>query len=236
MSTYSTLQTRVQRRVIDLPSTVTAEIPALINEAIRDIQGQHNFRIMEAESGPTTTTTSRTLLAAPSDWKAPRGNPYLRFNDGTTRFMKFVTDRWSVEREFGTDTTRDIGEPEFILEAEPSDDDGTRNFEVWPLSDSGSDYSDGEYRILIPYWKYIPDLSADGDSNWFTVNATRYVVEEATAQAFFLDFDEERGALWLEKAAKERRLVIQAEKKRKLGAIDTFVPHRRGVYDSMMRT
>ena len=54
MATYGAIQTRVQQIIIDLPSSVTAQVPTLVKEAVRSLQVKHNFKVMEALSSFTT--------------------------------------------------------------------------------------------------------------------------------------------------------------------------------------
>src|SRR5690606_23628102 len=76
MATFSELQTRVQRRVIDLPAAVQAEVPTLINEAMKQLQRRHNFKVMEKVASFTTVAGTQVLGAVPSDWKEWRDFPF----------------------------------------------------------------------------------------------------------------------------------------------------------------
>jgi len=225
MATFSELQTKVQRRVIDLPATVTTEVPSLINFAIRELERKHSFRVMRTLLGPTTTTAdTHTLVAVPTDFKEAHNKAWLRPNTGTAIPIQYAPKRLDVERHYDTG---DEGVPAVILQSEP-DDDGVRNFEVWPISNSASDYSGGEYRILIPYYRFLADLSAAGDDNWFTVHAEEYVIDRATAEGFALDWDTENEVKWLEKANAKARDAIAADKREALAGFDTLVPKWRG--------
>lgn len=226
MATFSELQTRVERRLIDLPSAVSAEVPTLINEAIRSLEEDHDFKVMETESQTFTTTSgSHTLGDVPSDFKKMRGLPFVVHNDGSIRRIGSPYHRTAVERVYTRGDTDFTGPPQFVLDAEP-DDTGDRDFEVYPYPDGNSDYSGGEYRIVVPYWRYLPDLSADADTNWFTVNAEKYIVRKATAEGFFLDWDEEHGTIWEAKASDEARRVIKVDKLYRLGGVTTLAIHK----------
>lgn len=211
--TFSTLQTRVQTRVIDLPSAVSAEIPTLINDAIHFLCAQHNFKVMEGETNYTTTssTTSHILGTIPTDWKEPRNQPYYISSVGWTKEMLWQPNRDLVYRRWAPLDPNQIGPPRdlFLGEASnstvppvpnPDQDMGFLNVEVYPFSDSQSDYSDGQYRIHVPYWRYLPELSAGSDHNWFTDWCDRFLIDYATADAFALDWDEAREGFWRAKA------------------------------------
>lgn len=228
MATYSELQTRIERRVIDLPSAVTTEIPLLINEALKELQEEHNFKVMEAIGGPyTTTLDTRTLVTIPSTFKEYRGNPYYVENTGYKVALDMATVP-NIQSALDAFQTEDDGEPLLLLESSPTDT-GSRSWEVYPLPDGLSDYDDGEYRIYVPYWRYLPDLSADGDTNWFTVNAREYVIARATAEAFALDWDVEHQTEWLQKAAQYKQRVIKLDKRYWVSGVKTLVPHFDGV-------
>jgi hypothetical protein len=226
MSQFSVLQARVERRVIDLPASVLAEVPILINEAMHFLQQRHNFKVMETETAQTSTTAdSHTLLAVPSDYKEARGLPYLVFNDGSTKDLLLAANRAAVLDALTLSDPNDVGEPVVILDAEPNDL-GVRNFEVYPFPDGNSQFGDGEYRVVIPYWRYLPDLSAGTDTNWLTENAEEYLVFKATAEAFSVDWDEERSAAWEAKAGVKFNETIAADKRFRLGGVTTLVIHK----------
>ncbi len=86
MATFTDIQDRVEAAVIDLPATVLAAIPNLVNAAMRKLQSRHNFKVQETATAATLTTlASHTLVAVPSNFKEIRGTPYMLRNDGSTR-------------------------------------------------------------------------------------------------------------------------------------------------------
>lgn len=226
MATFSAIQTRVQRIVIDLPAAVTTEVPSLINEAIRNLMKEHNFKVMEAlTSDNLTVISTRALMSVPSDLKEYRDDPYIRYNLGGYRPLTVAADRNSVMERYDFD---DEGEPRVLLDAEPTSSLNARSWEVWPLPDGNSDWDDGEYRISVPYWKYLADLSGDSDQNWFTVNAEEYIIEDAAARAFALDWDMEQEAVHMQKAERFKQRIIKVDKTFRLMGVTTLVPHWRG--------
>ncbi len=238
MATFLEIQTRVNRRVIDLPAAVTAEVPTLVNEASKRLQRRHNFKCMEAATAVlTTTVNTRTLstVAVPADFKEFRGSPYLTDNSG--RFIEVLTaaNKNAVQREFSVDDPFDVGEPRVLLDGLPSDELNTRNWAIYPFADGLSDWSDGEYRITIPYWQYFAVLVNDADTNWFTIEAEEYLVNQAASIAFGLDWDEQRMAIYAQLAATEERDVKSTDKKFRLAGVDTFVP-RQDVHGSRLRS
>ena len=198
MPTFQTLQDRVTRRVVDLPASVLTEVPDLINKALRTLQEMHNFKVMETETAQlTTTVATRPLSAAiPANLKEFRGLPYLVRNDGHALDLLLAANRNAALDRFSLNDPNDKGEPRLLLDPEADDDTGTRTLEVFPFPDGLSDWSGGEYRVVVPYWRYVTALSVGTDANWFTSNAEWYLTFQATAEAFYLDWDEARGQLW----------------------------------------
>jgi len=222
MSTYQEIQDRVSRRLIDAPSAVTTEVPLLVNAALLKLQSLHNFKVMQYTQDYTTTVNTRALGSLPSDWKEARGKPYYVEELGNTREMDYAPQRIDVQARWATD---DIGEPAHLLAGDPTTVAGARAWEVWPLPDGNADYANGEYRIFVPYWRYLPVLSAGGDTNWFTVNAEEWIIARATEQGFSLDWDEDRAKYWRGEAAKEWKDLLLRDKYEWLAGFETLVPH-----------
>lgn len=234
MGNYIQLQNLVSKMVIDLPTAVQEEIPSLVNEAMRDLQNEHNYKVMEAlVSAQQTVADTRTLLAKPANWKEWRDDPYfLDDTDGAKTAMTWFTSREAALEVF---TNEEEGPPQALLISEPTTEAGAANIEVWPLSDSASDFDNNEYRIYIPYWKYLAALSADEDTNWLTVNAERAIVEYAVAKAFALDWDAEHEALHTQKAEVFRLKAQKFDKISRIMGVTTLVPHYRGVFSPRIR-
>ncbi len=234
MADFVTLQTRVKRRVIDLPASVIAEVPDLINEAIKDIADDHNFQVMRETVTATTVDAARTLVAIPSDFKEFRGRPYFTADLGPVTQITIAPNEQAALKAFGAGSADDKGTPR-VLALGDLDKDGAGNINIYPLPDSLSDYSDGDYRLTVPYWKFLAALSADADTNWFTVNAIQWILDKATAEAFALNWDEAREAQWQGRAAASRTAVIKQDKRTWLAGMSTFVPFR-GAREAKIRT
>lgn len=231
--TFLDLQNRVKTRVIDLPSAVEAEVPALVKFAHRDLQRRHNFRVMRAVSGEhVTTEDTRVLAAIPSDFKEFRSKPYYVPDVGDpVPITPAVEEEEVLFAGFGED---EDGAPRFITQGLP-DIDGVANFEVWPLPDGSSDHNDGEYRIFIPYYRFLPALSADADTDWLTDNGEDYIIMRATAEAFSIDWDEERMAIWKARADEEFLRVVAQDKHEQVAGVETLAIHTRGARQPRLR-
>jgi hypothetical protein len=225
MMTFQELQAEVQVKVIDLPTVITTSVPTLVNRAIRTLQKRHNYKVMEAEAAFTTTLQTRVLGAVPSDFKEFREVPYLVEDLGRVRIVNVAPTRRDALLFWNDD---DEGYPRELLDALP-DGTGARNFEVFPLPDGQSDYVDGEYRVRVPYWRYLPNLIQTSDTNWFTVNAEEFVIFKAVAEAFAIDWDEQRSAVWEAKAEVKRREVEKEDKVYRLSSLLAVPIHTSGV-------
>lgn len=223
MATFLELQERVEANVIDLPTPVQNAVPRLINKAMKKLQRKHNFQVMKTVSNTNLTTiATRALMVVPSDWKEWRGKPWM-VDEETGRMTQLAIAPDNEQMRVLFDSTDD-GPPQYLQIAQ-EDDTGVGNVNVWPLPDGNSDYADGEYRIFLPYWRFLPDLSADGDSNWFTVNADDYLEYSATSEGFRMDWDKAQADSWRTDAMIEYADVVRTDKMKALSGVDALVPH-----------
>lgn len=234
MATFLEIQTKVKTRLIDTPAAVLAEVPGMVNTVLHDAQVKHNFKVMETLGGPYTTSISpnRVLTTIPSDFKEARGDPYrVYFTTGRSIPVPWAANRNAVQ---GFYYPTAVGPPAFLVHAEPGNT-GVANVEVWPLSDTNSDYANGEYRIYIPYWRFLPPLSADGDTNWFTVRCEMYLVHMACALGFEVDWDEERMSVQKQLAKEQWDQILLEDKRMRLAQTNTLVIHRQGANSPALR-
>jgi hypothetical protein len=153
---------------------------------------------------------------------------------GTTWPLRYCLDRAEAYRYFGTtdggeaDIDFVTGTPRVIYQSEPTDETlGTRNFLMAPLPNQNSLYTDGNYRIFIPYWKYLALLSASGDQNWFTVNAEEWLTYQAASLAFLANEDEQAAAAWAQVAASKYQDVLSTDKDSRVAdAGEVLIPRR----------
>lgn len=189
MATLSELRTRITEQVYDAPPFVTsAVVDRWINRAIRKLQERRNYAVMRAELTGNTTLATRTFAAKPSDWKqAHEDRPYYLRQRGDQVFMKWTVGLEDVRKEFTATATDDKGAPQALYMAKPTDKLGAQVIEVYPYPDGQSDWTSaptGEYRLVVPYWKYLADLSGDSDANWFSNNAEDYIEFYGQSRAF----------------------------------------------------
>lgn len=217
---YGELKTEVLTHVIDTPTSVQTLVPNMVKRAVRKLQQKHNFKVMEAEISFITTPLNRTLGDRPTDWKQARGNPYIIEFNGRLVDMSWLASRSDAQFRWGTNSQFDYGRPQGLFE-----DDLPQVFTVYPFPDALSDYTDGNYRVTVPYWKYLGNLIADGDSNWFTDNADEWIVYQAVSDAFYTNEDEQRAQVWAQRAKTQYADVLLLDKDRRLAETQTLVPH-----------
>lgn len=232
--TFSALKTRVQRRVIDLPPAVQAEVPDLINEAIRTAQRKYNFRAMETST--TMITTLGSLIPTPNtiaNFKEYKDKgPYLLRRLNPAKRYLTATDADAANAELA-DITNPT-EPRYLVSSVDVAT-GVTSFSVWAYPSDISDWQDGNWRIIVPAYVYTPKLVADGDLNWFTEYMDDYIYREATGHAFGLDWDYQSMAVWLQQADVKFQEAKKADKMTRLGAVDTFVPMWHGANQPQVR-
>lgn len=197
MATLTQLRTRITELVYDAPAYVTsAVVDRWINRAIKKLQEHRNYRVMRAVKSANTTLATRLLTAKPADWKEPsQDRPFYRRQLGDVVFMDWSGGEEDVRKEFTYNEAADKGAPRWLHMGTPSDVAGTQSIEIYPFPDGASDWTSapvGEYRVEIPYWKYLPDLVTDGESNWFTNNAEDYIEFFGQWRAFRATWDETR--------------------------------------------
>src|SRR6185369_7426636 len=194
MATFLDLRTRVSEQVIDLPTTVQNRIPVLINQAIREMQRNYNFRAMEVSQ--TFVTAQAALTLTPTSilrFKEFRDKgPYLlRYLDKARRYI--TVSQADADLAVLSDVNNP-DEPSFLINSvDPAT--GATTFTIAPYPDGNSDWPDGNYRIVVPAYAYSADLSGDADQNWYTNFADDYIELKAASEAFGLDWDFDKMAL-----------------------------------------
>ena len=189
MATFAGMTARVQEIVNDDTQVVLDNAGSYVNRAIRKIQKRNNYRVMRATVTVVTTLATRnltTISASFPDIKEFRDRPYILHGDGTTEQIEMFHVLDNVIDRFSWSDSDEVGSPEVLYW--DSDD----SIKVFPYPDGNSLDGDGEYRVAIPYWKYLPDLTGV-ETNWFSLNMPEAVEYHAAAMAFYDNFDEGHG-------------------------------------------
>lgn len=221
MATLQNIIDSVQRRIIDLNASITAETTGLINDSLVKIQDLHNFKIMEEEIEYTTVQAQQLLNALPSDWKESRGAPWIHEWDGGATPIQWGPSIGEMAKLFALDdaTVTGQGKPQYVLW-------NNDQIEVYPYPDDKSNFAGGgDWRVVIPYWKFIPALSGGSSQNWFSDNATNYLTYQTVAEGFYLNWDEERAQMWENRAVVEFKIAQKKDKQvRMTRQADTLTP------------
>lgn len=232
--TFIDLQNRVKERVIDLPATVLAQVPALINEAIRSAQRKYNFRAMESSVSMVTAVGS--LIPTPNTIAN-----FKEYKDKGPYLLKYFTKAKRYMTASGPDAAlsvlNDINNPDIPQYLINSVDvnSSVYSFTIAPYPDNISDWPDGNYRIIVPVYLYTPKLVADGDTNWFVDNMDDYIMRQASGHAFGLNWDYNSMAVWLQQAEVFYKEAKNADKMNRLSSVDTFVPFWQGANQPQVR-
>lgn len=232
--TFIDLQNRVSTRVIDLPPAVQAEVPALINEAIRSAQRKHNYRAME--QSVVMTTAINSLSPTPNtvaNFKEYMDKgPYLQ--QYLVKAKRYVTTTGPDASLAILSDINNPTEPRFLING-VNPLSSVVSFSIAPYPDINSDWPDGNYRIVLSYYAFTPKLVNSGDTNWFVDNADDYIIREATGQAFALDWDYNSMALWLQQADVKLKEVVKADKMNRISSVDALVPFWQGANQPQVR-
>lgn len=206
---FATIQTKVKDYLLDLPDETELLVPEWINFVIREAEDDHNFRYMEAVEQYPTVEGNRDLGLKPDRWKDFRGYPYLIRDDGGTSEIDWAASLSDMVRQYSDDPDVDKGAPQFLLQSEDS-------FDVYPYPDGQSDYTDGEYVLDVPYWRYSAELTADVDTNWLTDNYPWYVIFAAVSKGLVFNRDEQRAAGYVGMATDQYRRAVRKDKRSRL--------------------
>ncbi len=249
MATFLDLQTRVLRRLIDAPASVTAEVPDLINGAMKSLQNAHDFKVMENQKTYRTEVNANLLVDntspgtvednVPLDFKSLRKKQLYRDSLGRFMTLDAFTDIQEARLAFGAAVSPDfsnVGSPRALVEGGfgfnvvfPSSGDPLhRRFEIWPAADGNSDWPDGEYLVFVLYWYFLADLVGNNDTNWFLTQeeTIQYIIRKAVAEGFLLDWDEERAGVWEARATQALNEAKITDKMYRLATFDTIVPYK----------
>lgn len=184
MADFETVTARVKDIIIDETDIVANNAGQYVNDAIREFQERMNVDDMRAKveivtdvgaADPQILGVFDTVLPS---FKGPRETPYIMHGDGVEEPMVFARSGDLIRNNFDTASSTDIGAPQALYKDEDA------NLLVFPLPDGNSLNGDGEYRINIPYWKYLPELTGS-QSNFFIDRMKNAVTYKAAAMGFY---------------------------------------------------
>ena len=220
----SEIVTIVNGYLLDEVASTSTLVPDFTNKAIYDAERRgYNFKHMETTLAVTTVEDTQVLASRPALWKRGRLRPSLSRFDGGRKELDW-TDEQEAWRWYplATAPTTDNGQPEVILVTETE-------LLVYPEPDGESDWADGDYRLVIPYYARSADLADDADTNWWTINAPWYVIFQAVSTAMVRNREEQRAGMYAQLAEKEYQTARRQDLQMKLPERLTLVP-RRGAF------
>lgn len=223
---FGDIQDRVKFYILDEVPEVTALVPVWINEAMRAAENRFSFLHMQAEQSYTTTEGNHALGSLPDRFKRPREHPYRLRDDGDITEIDLTYDLSHINRRFNSEPD-DGGKPLMLFV------DGNQ-LKVYPAPDGSSDYSDGDYRIHLPFWQYTAELSSTSDTNWWTDNFPFYLIYQAASEGLIAMRDPDNAAPLAQKAQQEYRRARVEDGRERVPENMTLRP-RQSVYSAGRR-
>ena len=232
MATFGDVQEQVVSLwsgFVDVPEDILRNVAKYVNLAQQHAQDHHYFRCMELLLSANTTPGAILLVAKPTSqgrWREWRDRPYLLRNDGYYEHLDWLPAEFDT-RIYYSQAAADTGPPRYLYET-------ATDIQIFPLPDANSDYGDGNYRVRVPYFGYLADLSTITDVNWFTTNAEQYLIFAAAGFGFERMGRHDLAALWglnllpqqapQGKADRELRRLIRVDKLSRLPNTISLIP------------
>jgi hypothetical protein len=222
--TFDEIVDAVEAILQDLPDETRAMIPYWVKEGQRRIEDSHGFLSMESGAIFTAAADTAVLGARPADYRSALDDPYLIDGFGRDTRLRWIQQSKDIIDQFsGIDDPLMTGRPKAIEETADA-------FIVWPrpdaLSPVGSVYTDGLWRIGIPYWKRHATLGGEIQNNWWTDNADRYLMNHAASQGFLMNRDYPEHARWEGETLLEKRRLVNFDKRARLPRQLSYKPAR----------
>ena len=217
MRSFSELQESVRRRIVDVTDGIEAEIPSLVNAAIQDAQRRNNFNAMRA-SRDYLLSDGQAGVARPERIKQLRGAPIVAYDTDTNYEMRVLDFNEFTTQETGI---YNPGPPRYLI---ITDGDRAAEWIVHPTPDGQGRFTDDAYRVRIFFWRYFAPLTGAADTNWLTDNADEYIIAEATARAFLMNWEEERAAVSRQEADRKLATVVKEDRRAIASGTATMVP------------
>ena len=151
MATFSEIIDRASKNVLDPSQDTLTRMAEWVNEAQRELEDAHQFRVMEAALTADTVAGTRTLVSKPATWMEEIDAPFYTEKDGNSTPLVWLDESAEMRAVYDYDDPLDKGAPEVLVERETG-------IEVLPAPDglgkTGTNLASlaaGEYRITIPY-------------------------------------------------------------------------------------
>ncbi len=212
MPTLSTIEQRVQDNVIFLPTQTSGKIRGWIQEAQERLEERYAWRAMHATQTFITTEDQRQLglKSAMTRFLRTYGLPYQFTGLGGTSELEFLDTRDQATRQYSEFDALSRGGPRAILEND-------LNFDVYPFPDdnslSGDLFSDGDYRVVIPYLQRLVTLDDSNTNNFFSDSCSEYLEHWASFRAMSFNEDNDRANVAIGLAQANLKRYLRRERK-----------------------
>lgn len=211
MATLSEIRAAVLRNIdrASAPSSEYDDIDKFINQVIREvICRDHNWASMEA-AWSRNTVADYDLYSWPDPDEFKDAELILLRSDSTSRYVPLdeLTEnqiRWNY-------AATQTGKPTRWSRR-------ANGFRIRPTPDVST------YGMLVVGWKYPAEMTADSNTNEFTLKHSRLVELWATARAFEHYGESERGEFWRQRAERSLDEAIAADRRRLLPAHGYITP------------
>lgn len=224
MATYTQLVDRITAWLrAEASAEAQAQVPRWLADAQRELEDRATFRVLRRSTLYTTAEDTRELGDLPGDWQRPFQQPRLIWGSGATEPIAYLADFDAITERY-SDQPTEKGRPRHLFIRL---EDASWKLDVYPLPDalnpSGAVYSDGHYRIQVPYIRRISPLDpATNPENWWSLYADRALEYMAVAEGLDFDLDEQRAAYWQQKARREMRRLQAREARYQLADVETL--------------
>lgn len=246
MANVGDLKSRAQGWAIDPSAAAIARVADFVDEAHAWVQRRGPWSFHETGEDVFVTSPGVRVLGtiAYDVFLAPDDEPWWVDGHGKIRRkppMGWLASRSEITKRYNPDDPDEDGAPAHIY-LRPDNANLRYDVEVYPLPDAlnpvGDVFTDGNYRVHVPYWKLIPlDKMDNNDSTIVTNDEVLAMAVEFKAAALLCSFDEslEREARMEARAVGYVREKLRHEKRarlRRAGALatrrDVHAPRNQG--------
>jgi len=211
LATLSEIRAAVLRNLdrANAPASEYDDVDNWINQVIREIICRdHNWSSMEA-AWSRNTVADYELYSWPDSDEFKDCEMILLRASSTARYVPL--DELSENQVRWTNSRLDTSKPRCFSRR-------GNGFRLRPVPDVST------YGLLVVGWKYPATMTADSNTNEFTLRYSRLVELWATARGFEHYGESERGGMWRQMAQAELTDAVNADRRRLMPAHSYITP------------
>lgn len=241
MPTLSVIEGRVRANVEDLPTATADRVQEMIQLGQQRMEEKFTYRVMKVETVPIATVEDSRTLGTTANyvrWLRRLKTPYYQTGDGDTIEMDWLESRRQIVTEYSELNATEKGAPRNLYEMiDPVT--GAVTLDIYPFPDnnnsSGTVYTDGNYRIVVPFIQRLPDLTDSVQNNFFTNDppSAEFLENYASARLLFFNRDYENANTFFGLATDALSRSIRADRRRQVG--DLQIRPRTAVFGSRLQ-